>query len=310
MTGEHEDPRQYPRYVVNAYADMNPNIKQPNVEQFVATVEHQLLDELLIGVDYIHRTNKDIVAMVTSNVNDYDPQIAPNDPLTGGPLPFFDLLAPPEYYITNPAEATRDYDSVALRAQKRYSGGWSLDASLVWSDLTGNADWGVNGYIDNFEDLNGLVNADGKLPGSAEWALKIAGSVDLPLNFMLSGFYQYQTGAYWTPYVRMRDLYYNDREGVYMVPRGSEQYEGRGVLDLHLEYDFDLGKSLELALFVDAFNVLNSDTVTSVSQRWGDYYYAYWNHPEESEWVATSSYKTPLAIQEPRVIRFGAKFSF
>jgi hypothetical protein len=295
---------------VNAFADMDPNIKQPNVEQYVVTVEHQLLDELLIGVDYIHRTNKDIVAMVTSNVNDYDPQIAPNDPLTGGPLPFFDLLAPPEYLITNPAEATRDYDSVALRAQKRYSGGWSLDASLVWSDLTGNADWGVNGYIDNFEDLNGLVNADGKLPGSAEWVLKIAGSVDLPLNFMLSGFYQYQTGAYWTPYVRMRDLYYNDREGVYMVPRGSEQYEGRGVLDLHLEYDFDLGKSLELALFVDAFNVLNSDTVTSVSHRWGDYYYAYWNHPEESEWVATSSYKTPLAIQEPRVIRFGAKFSF
>jgi len=295
---------------VNAYADMDPNIKQPNVEQYVATVEHQLLDELLIGVDYIHRTSKDIVAMVTSNVNDYDPQLAPNDPLTGGPLPFFDLLAPPEYLITNPSEATRDYDSVALRAQKRYAGGWSLDASIVWSDLTGNADWGANGYIDNFEDLNGLVNADGKLPGNAEWVLKIAGSVDLPLNFMLSGFYQYQTGAYWTPYVRMRDLYYNDREAVFMVPRGSEQYEGRGVLDLHLEYDFEFSGALGLALFVDAFNVLDSDTVTSVSQRWGDYYYAYWNHPEESEWVATSSYETPLAIQEPRSIRFGAKLSF
>jgi hypothetical protein len=127
---------------------------------------------------------------------------------------------------------------------------------------------------------------------------------------MLSGFFQYQTGAYWTPYVRMRDLYYNDRTGIYMLQRGSEQYDGRGVLDLHLEYDFDLGKQLELALFVDAFNVLDSDTVTSVSQRWGDYYYAYWNHPEESEWVPTSSYKTPTRIQTPRSIRFGARFSF
>jgi len=295
---------------VNAYADMNPNINHPNVEQFVATVEHQLMDELVIGLDYIHRTNKDIVAMVTSNVEDYDPQIAPDNPLSGGPLPFFDLLAPQQYLITNPSEAKRDYDSVALRLHKRYTRKWSLDASLVWSDLTGNADWGLNGYITDFEDLNGLVNADGKLPFNSEWVLKIAGSVDLPLNFMLSGFYQYQTGAYWTPYVRMRDLYYNDRTGVYMLPRGSEQYDDRGVLDLHLEYDWDLGKQLELSLFVDAFNVINSDTVTSVSQRWGDYYYAYWNHPEESEWVPTSSYQTPTSIQQPRVIRFGARFSF
>jgi len=295
---------------VNAYADMNPNINHPNVEQFVVTVEHQLMDELMIGLDYIHRTNKDIVAMVTSNVEDYDPQVAPDNPFGGGPLPFFDLLDPPQFYITNPSDAVRDYDSVALRMHKRYTGKWSLDASLVWSDLTGNADWGLNGYIDNFEDLNGLVNADGTLPFNSEWVFKVAGSVDLPLNFMLSGFYQYQTGAYWTPYVRMQDLYYNDRTTVFLTPRGSEQYEDRGVLDLHLEYDFDLGRNMELALMVDAFNVLDSDTVTSVSQRWGDYYYDYRDHPEGSEWVGTSSFETPTSIQTPRVIRFGVRFGF
>ncbi len=295
---------------VNAYADMDPNINHPNVEQFVVTVEHQLMDELMIGLDYIHRTSKDIVAMVTSNVEDYDPQAAPGNPFGGGPLPFFDLLDAPQFSITNPSDAARDYDSVALRLHKRYTGTWSLDASLVWSDLTGNADWGLNGYIDNFEDLNGLVNADGTLPFNSEWVLKIAGSVDLPLNFMLSGFYQYQTGEYWTPYVRMRDLYYNDRTTVFLTPRGSEQYSDRGVLDLHLEYNFDLGRSMELALMVDAFNVLDSDTVTSVSQRWGDYYYDYRDHPEGSEWVGTSSFETPTSIQTPRVIRFGVRFAF
>ena len=103
---------------------------------------------------------------------------------------------------------------MALRVQKRYSKRWSLDSSLVWSDLQGNADWALNGYISEFEDLNGLVNSYGTLPYNSEWVFKLSGSVDLPLNFMLSAFYQYQTGEYWTPYVRMRDLYYNNRTTV------------------------------------------------------------------------------------------------
>ncbi len=295
---------------VNARADMNPAISQPYVEQYVATVEHQLLDELVIGADYIWREFKDVVAMETSNLQDYDPQLAPDNPFGGGQVPFFDLLAPQEFLITNPDNAQRDYQSVSLRMQKRYTRGWSLDASVVWSDLTGNADWSLNGYLSNFEDLNGLFNSNGSLPFNSEWVFKVAGSIDLPLNFMLSGFYQFRTGEYWTPYVRMRGLYNNDRTSVFLTPRGSEQYSDRSVLDLHLEYDLNLGRNLELSLFVDAFNALDSEKVTSVSQRWGDYYYDYQDHPDGSEWAPTSSFGTPLSIQQPRVIRLGAKFSF
>ena len=82
------------------------------------------------------------------------------------------------------------------------------------------------------------------------------------------------------------------------------------MLDLHLEYDLPLGDGLKLALFVDSFNTLNSDSTTNVSGRWGNYYYAYWNHPEESEWVGTSSFGDTTRIQQPRVVRIGARFSF
>jgi hypothetical protein len=295
---------------VNAYAGMDPDIKHPSVEQLVVTLEHQLFDDILIGVDYIRRENKDIVAMLTSNVEDYDMLVAPNNPLGGGPLPFFDLLAPQENLIRNPDNATRDYDSVALRLQKRYSNRWFLDTSLVWSDLTGNAQWWDNSYVDDFSDLNGFVNADGTLPYNSEWVFKLSGSVDLPWNFMVSGFYQYQTGEHWTPYVEMDGLDYNNRTPVYLIPRGGEQYDNRSVLDLHLQYDLKLGGAVVLALFVDSFNTLNSDKVNEVEQRWGDYWYAYWNHPEESEWAPSDSYEAPTSIQQPRVVRIGAKFSF
>jgi hypothetical protein len=291
-------------------ARMDPDVNHPYVEQFVATFERQLGQDMLIGVDYIHRENKDILAMVTANVEDYDALVAPDNPLTGGNTPFFELLEPQDFLITNPDSAERVYDSVALRFAKRYRDGWSLDASLVWSDLTGNIDYGLAGYSDDFEDLNGQVNADGRLPFNSEWVLKISGSVDLPWGFMLSGFYQYRTGEYWTPYARVYGLLENDRTDIYMEERGSRQYDDRDVLDLHLEKAFSLGSRLELTLMVDAFNVLDSDEITSVSQRWGDYDYVWDAHPEESGWFESSSFGSTLSVQRPREIRLGARLAF
>ncbi len=301
---------------VEARAQMDPGIKHPAVDQFIATVEYQLMSDMILGIDYIQRDYKNINTMVVSNDADYDPQAtiaSPVDsPAAGGTLPFYDLLAPQEYLITNIDFATRNYKSVALRAQKRYSRGWSLDGSLVWSDSKGTADYSLAGYGTGFDDLNGFVNADGKLPYNPEWVFKVNASVDLPWTMVLSGFYQWRSGDYWTPYVRMRGLYYNDRTTVFMTPRGSEQYPDRSTLDLRLEKQVRLGGSMALSFFVDAFNVLDSDTVTSVSERWGDYYYDYTapSDPTANEWVESSTYQTPLDIQTPREIRLGAKFSW
>ena len=291
-------------------ARMDPNVNHPHVEQFVATFERQLGQDMLIGVDYIRRENKDTLAMVTANVEDYDALVAPDNPLTGGDTPFFELLEPQDFLITNPDRAEREYDSVVMRFQKRYRDGWSLDASLVWSDLTGNVDYGLVGYSVDFEDLNGLVNADGTLPNNSEWVLKVSGSVDLPWGFMLSGFYQYRTGEYWTPYARVYGLLENDRTDIYMEERGSRQYQDRDVLDLHVEKAFSLGSRLELTLMVDAFNVLDSDEITSVSQRWGDYDYVWDAHPEESGWFESSGFESTLSVQRPREIRLGARLAF
>lgn len=301
---------------VEARANMDPDINHPSVEQLVTTVEYQLLKDMVVGLDFVQRDYKDINTMVVANVGDYDELVTipspAGSPLAGGTLPFYDLLEPQEYLITNIDFATREYTSVALRARKRYSHGWSADGSLVWSDSTGTADYAFAGYGTGFDDLNGFTNADGKLPFNSEWVFKINASVDLPWAMMLSGFYQWRSGEYWTPYVRLRGLYFNDRAIVYMTPRGSEQYPDRSVLDLRLEKRFNFGERMALSLFVDAFNVLDSDTVTAVSERWGDYFYD-WQDPADpttNEWVQSSTYKTPLDIQTPREIRLGAKFSW
>ncbi len=99
----------------------------------------------MLGVDYINREYHNINAMMMSNVEDYDAYVAPDNPLGGGNVPFFELIRPQENLITNPEDAKRNYDSVALRVRKRYSAGWSMDSSLVWSDVQGTVNYSYNG---------------------------------------------------------------------------------------------------------------------------------------------------------------------
>lgn len=287
---------------------MDPDISHPYVDQYVLTFEHQVSNTMKLGVDYVHRENSDIIAMVNVN-DDYDALIAPDNPLTGGGLPFFELLSPQEFVLTNPADATREYDAVIARFDRRFTDGWSFGASVVWSDLTGNT-VDVDGYEDAWEDANGLVNNDGKLPGHSEWEVKLNARVLLPWDVTLSAYYTYLSGSYWTPYAQIRGLLENDRTNVNMLPLGSEQLDDRNLVDLHLEKVFPLGGSFELGLVIDAFNVFNDDAVTAVQQRWGTYRYQWDAHPEESYWQSSSAFGQPTDVVDPREVRVGVRFAF
>ena len=289
-------------------AAMDAGIDHPYVDQWVASVEQQLGKNMALGIDYVRRQFRDIVAMVNT-VDDYDELVAPGNPLTGGDLPFYDLLSRPAYLLTNPGAAFRDYDSWVLRFDKRYANGWFARASLVWADLEGNA-VSSSGYAGEFRDRNGLTNAEGKLPGFSEWEFKLSASVDLPLNLQASVYYTYLSGEYWTPFVRVRGLYRNDPQNVFLVRRGSEQFASRNLVDLRLAWNADLSDQLRLGIFVDAFNLFNSDTVLDVTQRWGEYRYNYRNHPAGSTWRPSSAYGQAVAIERPRELRLGVRFSF
>jgi hypothetical protein len=294
-------------------ADMDADISHPYVDQFVATVEHQLAEQSVVGLDYIHRENHDTIAMVNTN-DDYDELIAQGNPF-GGDLPFFDLLSEQEFLLTNPERAERTYDAVIARYTKRYADGWSLRASVTWADLTGNTD-DVDGYEDAWEDRNGLVNNDGKLGNFSEWEVKVYGSVDLPWEIMASANYLFRSGEYWTPYARINGLWFNARTNFNLTPRGSQQLDDRHLFDLHVEKQFSLGNDMTLTVMVDVFNLFDSDTVLEVSERWGSYEYDFSSYPDQDPneelnvFVPGSTFGAPLDTEDPREIRIGARFSF
>ncbi|HPC83444.1 MAG TPA: TonB-dependent receptor [Thermoanaerobaculaceae bacterium] len=289
-------------------AAMDSDISHPYIDQYLLSFEQQLGRDMSLGFDFTYRKDFDIIAMVNVN-DDYDALTAPNNPLTGGSTPFFDLLSNPQFVLSNPDQAYRKYRSYTARFEKRYSHGWSARASVVWADLKGNA-FASNSYVSEWADRNGQVNADGKLPGFSEWEVKLSGSVDLPWGIEGSAYYTFLSGEYWTPYVRVRGLYKNDRTNVYMEKRGSRQLDDRHLVDLRLLKAFTFGKGLKLSVFADGFNIFNSNTVTGVDARWGEYRYNYRDHPAGSTWRPRAAFGAPTEVESPREVRLGVKLSF
>jgi hypothetical protein len=285
-------------------ADMG-EVDQASVDEWLFTWEQTLAPQMVLSFDYIDRRFRNIMAMINTN-NDYTRYETSGNPYGGGILPIFDLNSEQDFVLTTDNGAYRDMQSAVLRFEKRYMDGWSLRSSLVWTDMPGNI-LKNNGYANDYRDRNGLTNVDGNMDYSYnEWEFKLSGDVDLPLGFQISGNYSYFSGWYWTPYARIRGLDYNNSVGRYvnLTPRGSEQFDARNLIDLRLSWRAKLGGDTSLLLWIEAFNLLNSNTVLDIYNQWGTY------RISNDSWTKSSTFGDTYQIETPRQIRIGARYSF
>jgi hypothetical protein len=303
-------------YDAEAYTDCDPTVtvaarmgetNHPYVDEALLTFEQQLGPEMSVGVDLMDRRFRSFMVMTNENM-DYELYTAPGNPYGGGDIPIYNLLSQQDWVLTSDNPAYRDFQSAILRFEKRYSHGWSLRSSLVWSDMKGNVT-SEYGYADEYQDINGQFNNDGRMTLSySEWEFKLSGAVDLPLNLQFSGQYSYYSGWYWTPYVRVFELDYNTYTGrdIFLEPRGSEQFPARNLIDLRLAWTANFGKNVSLTLSAECFNCTNSDTVLDNYNRWGSYY------PSEGAdgWYPRSNFGDPYQIEKPREIRAGIRLEF
>jgi hypothetical protein len=280
-------------------------VNHPYADEMLLSIEQQFGKDMMIGVDFIDRKFRDIMAMINVN-DDYEmlETTTPN-PSTGTTYEFYNLLSDPEFVLTTDNGAYRDYQAIMTRFDKRYANGWQLKASVVWTDLKGNI-LSNSGYEDEYLDRNGFINSAGRMERYSEWEGKLSGAVDLPLGFEVSGQYTYLSGWYWTPYFRIRGLDYNHPTGrfIWSTERGSEQLPDRNLLDLRVGWSTKLSDLFRLTLSLECFNVTNEDTVLRMNARSGEY------RISRDSWTQTSSYNTPAQIETPRQIRAGVRFEF
>lgn len=111
---------------------------------------------------------------------------------------------------------------------------------------------------------------DGKLEGSIDWMLKLYGSYRFDMGFQAGFMARYDSGYHYTPSIRV---------GPYVMPSvptdvdaaeafrlGREMTPRRFFLDVHLEQAIPVNKRVKAEVFVDVFNILNTQKATDITE--------------------------------------------
>jgi hypothetical protein len=187
----------------------------------------------------------------------------------------------PDYVLTTAPDARRSLQQAQLvlrMGHPRYGG----LVSVVYSMLKGNLD-NVSGYDDvlafagPYVNPNQATNNYGRLSNSSEWEIKAWVYGALGWGVRGGVFWTQSRGDRYSPTVNLSSYYrYSDGQGrlfqqyllvpvsgqpVFLRQRGSEEYNPRSLVDLHLERPVRLAGA-EWTLTADAFNVLGRNTAT------------------------------------------------
>jgi len=232
------------------------------------------------------------------------------------------LAAPPLFrQWRNVAELERKYRALELSVDKRMAQGWQLSATLILSKTEGNA----SGQPEPFSavetrviDPNYFVNRLGRLTSDRPVLLKLQAAVELPLGFLLSAFYQYQSGMPWERRARVlppadwcvangaERIYYP----VYLEAAGSRREEGLSFLDSRLEKDFRLGENSRACLIIDVLNVLGQKRIISGLNDADIWEPLMEGKDQPGRLILAPDYQATKALLGKRALRFTLKLSF
>jgi outer membrane receptor protein involved in Fe transport len=305
----------YPLY------NVDPDLKHPRVNQYTATLERAISSDMRIAVTGTYRKWKNFVDTVLPDGRWVPYQV--DDELHGGQVTVYaleDQAATDNFLITNvdgfqyrdpegnvlgTAHAKRDYKSLMVVLNKRFTNRWQAQASYVYAKTEGTVNNDGNGTrTSNFLSPNrSLINAEGALTYDRRHEFKLLGTVQVPkIEVSISPYWSSVSGF---PFqveqtLSRRDtnlpfaLVSSTARTIFLEPRGTRRTGMQHRMDVRFEKIFKLGGGSDrVALYADVFNLFNSDYDT-------DYY----NNVSDDYFLA------PPSIVAPRQWTFGARWSF
>ncbi|HEX7708293.1 MAG TPA: TonB-dependent receptor [Thermoanaerobaculia bacterium] len=313
---------------------IDSSVKPPTTDEFILGFERELFRDLVLGLNYTHRKLDNFLsnrAEKTPGSNDFyspaDYEVYGNVTTPTGSteagsysLPVYQLktgIARPAYFVlTNNPFYEQTYDGLELSLVKRMSNRWMMRGNVSWNDwvqnvsspgsaATGDPTQLRTGSGCSVCDGAQVVQGSGTISGAkgavwinSKWAVNVAGVYQIP-------FIETNFGANFTMRQGYPVLYGHQQTG---LRDGSKRVLVSDVdeyrlpdpysLDLRLAKDFRFGGvGFELAL--DAFNVTNEQTIL---QRNADI-------AQNTGYLSNSANRI-RELQNPRVLRFGARFTF
>jgi len=312
------------------------DLKAPYMHEFMAAVEQEVLKDFKLGLQLVYKINKNIVEDVDTN-NGYDPNATDDN---GNPiwLPYnfvdpgwdgeygtdddqnmtvyglADDAPTRTYHGENPPEAKRTYTALILTFDKRMSNRWQLQGSILYSAFRGNTDPGYSateGQSGMFDNPNVMINAYGPVSFDRPFQLKIMGTVILPFDIVLTGYFQHRSGSAWR---RTIDRVYfpssidtqDSYVGVAAETNGTRRNPTYTMIDMRVEKSFTFGEFGKLSFYIDAFN-LGGRSGYNINQNPYPRLRPYRTPPEMT---LSSTYSDITSCYGTRSFRFGVRFTF
>ena len=281
--------------------------------EVVAGIQHELISNLAVGVDYIYR--KYDRGTATSSVG-YQPGSGANlasiytvlntytDATTGLSAPYYTVcngcLRPSglaQTTVTNPA--IQVYHGVDLTLTKRFSNKWQANVAVT---LQKNPNY-LPDYT--FTNPTGVSFSDGATT-IARYLIKASGAYQLPWDIMLAGNLNINDGATRTLSITGPGSVYGGVSStgaatpitystLSFEQAGNTHFKPTQLLDLSAQkvINFRGGKN-RVKVMLDVFNVFNTNTILAYS----------------SNNRSSTSFTAPSSLVGPRVFRIGGTISF
>lgn len=278
---------------------VDPNIKQPRVDELTVGFERALGHDVRLQVTGILRDNKNFIGSVLPSARWRPAGNAVSS--LGTSVPAYNWAnrsaSEEDYLVTNPdgfqfldqngaslgtAEASRKYKALMFVLSKRFTNRWQAQASYVLSKADGSVDaddaesFGGGRFAYQFLfPTNALTNAAGEGRASRRHEIKLYTTYQIPkIDVSVNAYFRSISGRHWTPLQRFSNgagggfnWSPSSRRAARLEPRGSRVLDTENNLDLRLEKIFTLNGNDRLSVYADIINVFNSGTITGVTER-------------------------------------------
>jgi outer membrane receptor protein involved in Fe transport len=266
-----------------------PGIKPQYLDEFFAGVEFELFEDLKIGVAYQSRVLGRVIEDVsTDGANTYlianpgewssaeEKQLSDRIGRTDDPDEKKRLQNQLALFqgIRIFDKPRRDYDALQLTVTRRFGRQLYLQGSYTYARTTGNYPGLISydsGQIDpnissQYDLIELLANRYGPLPQDRPHALKIDGyyTFDLKRHGELTVGVRFRAAS-GIPENALASHYIYGANESFLLPRGElGRTEFDHGLDLHVEYARRLSPAMEASVYLDVFNVYDSQGAAAV----------------------------------------------
>jgi hypothetical protein len=296
------------------FVRVDRGLEHPYGEELSTHMEHELFPSLSVRGSYVYKRIRNYddevdVARVNAMTVPFPFVDVGPDNIRGNTddqnLLLFDFArgTPSDRVLTNPCRIEGvpcedgNYHTVEVALNRRFKDRWLLLSSFehTWSkDFRSPAQTTTSALEALRHSERFLWNPNARRLGQQQqtyWNFKVVSRYELPLGFAAGVSYKLQSGFNWA---RNISVPFPNAGSVTVPaePLDSNRTENVSILDLRAEKKFTLGSAGKVAFLFDLFNATNSNVVTNARITSG------------------TRFKEVISVLDPRVFRFGVRYSF